>query len=84
MIYSILIGLSVVASIISALFSQWLMVICGAGLVFFFFSLQIGTIYHQYAEMAKLLAIHDKLLIAALKGMGYVFETGPGEDKSEE
>jgi hypothetical protein len=81
--YTIFIALSVFTAIAGAYFNNKLALVSGAGFAIIFLSLEIGIIIHQYSGMAKLVEIHNNLLVATLKAMGYEIE-GDINDKIDE
>jgi hypothetical protein len=81
--YIIFISLSVFTAIAGAYFDNRLALVSGAGFAVLFLSLEIGVIIHEYSGMAKLMQIHNNLLVATLKGLGFEIE-GDINDKIDE
>lgn len=73
-LYPVLIGLSLIVTNLGAYMEKQPILIAGLSAAMFFLSLQIGVILHQYRGMAKLLDIHNGLIIASLKAQGFEIE----------
>lgn len=73
-IYSTLIALGLIVAIVGVWYARWFVVSLGGGAALFFFSCELGVIIHQYQGMARLLEIHNGLIIASLKAQGYAIE----------
>ena len=56
----------------------------GAAWAVFFFALEVGLIIHQYMGLARLMAVHDKLLIASIKAQGFELEGVASLEEEEE
>ena len=81
--YTVFIALSVFTAIAGVYFDNRLALVAGAGFAVIFLSLEIGVIIHEYQGMAKLIEIHNNLLVATLKALGFEIE-GNINDKIEE
>ena len=73
-LYIVLIALGLIGAIAGAYLSNLLLLTGGAAWAVFWLALEIGLIIHQYRGMARLMAVHDKLIIASIKAQGFEVE----------
>jgi hypothetical protein len=73
-LYIGLILLGLLAAVAGAYLGNTLLLTGGAAWAAFWFALELGLIIHEYQGMARLMAVHDKLLIASIKAQGFELE----------
>ena len=73
-LYIVLIALGLIGAVAGAYLANFLLLTGGAAWAVFWLSLEIGLIIHQYQGMARLMAVHDKLIIASIKAQGFELE----------
>jgi hypothetical protein len=73
-LYIVLIALGLIGAVAGAYLTNSLLLTGGAAWAVFWLSLEIGLIIHQYQGMARLMAVHDKLIIASIKAQGFELE----------
>lgn len=69
-----LILLGLIGAVAGAYLANALLLTGGAAWAVFWLSLEVGLIIHQYRGMARLMAVHDKLIIASIKAQGFELE----------
>ena len=62
------------AAIAGAYYNNLLLTIGGAAWSVFWLAAEIGVVIHEYRAMARLMILHDKLLIASIKAQGFELE----------
>ena len=82
-LYIVLIALGLLGAVAGAYLGNVLLLTGGASWAIFFLALEIGLIIHQYRGMASLMAVHDKLLIATIKALGFELEGVADLEKEE-
>jgi hypothetical protein len=73
-LYIFLILLGLIAAVAGAYLGNTLLLTSGAAWAVFWFSLEVGLIIHEYQGMARLMAVHDKLIVASIKAQGFELE----------
>jgi hypothetical protein len=73
-LYVSLIGLGLLGAVAGAYLGNPLLLTGGAAWAVFFLSAEIGLILHEYQGMARLMAVHDKLIVASIKAQGFEIE----------
>jgi hypothetical protein len=73
-LYIALISLGLIGAVVGAYLGDLLLLTAGAAWAVFWLALEIGLIIHQYRGMARLMAVHDKLIIASIKAQGFELE----------
>lgn len=73
-LYIGLILLGLIGAVAGAYLGNTLLLTGGAAWAVFWFSLEVGLIIHEYRGMARLMAVHDKLIIASIKAQGFELE----------
>lgn len=73
-LYLFLIALGIIATIVGAFQFNLMLLVSGAGWAVFWLAAEIGLIVHEYRGMARLMAVHDKLLVASIRAQGFELE----------
>ena len=73
-LYVVLIALGLLGAVAGAYLGNILLLTGGAAWAVFWLALEIGLIIYEYRGMAQLMAVHDKLLIATIKALGFELE----------
>ena len=72
--YVVLIGVGLLAAVTGAYLGNLLLLTAGAAWALFFLALEIGLIINEYQGMARLMAVHDKLIVASIRAQGFEIE----------
>lgn len=73
-LYIALILLGLLGAIAGVYWHNLLIATIGVSWAIFFLALEIGLIIYEYQGMARLMAVHDKLIIASIKAQGFELE----------
>ena len=73
-LYIGLILLGLLGAVAGAYLGNTLLLTGGSAWAAFWLSLEVGLIIHQYQGMARLMVVHDKLIIASIKAQGFELE----------
>ena len=76
-LYSVLIFIAVANLVAGVWLENWKWAVGGFAAAFFFLSLQLGAIYHQYTGIVQLIQILNGLIVASLRAQGYEMEGTP-------
>ena len=82
-LYIVLIGLGLAGAVAGAYLGNPLLLTGGAAWAAFWLALEIGLIIHQYQGMARLMAVHDRLIIASIKAQGFELEGAAALEEEE-
>ena len=82
-LYIFLILLGLLGAIAGVYLKDFLIATVGAAWALFFFALEVGLIIHEYQGMARLMAVHDKLIIASIKAQGFELEGAASLEEEE-
>jgi hypothetical protein len=83
-LYIGLILLGLLGAIAGVYLHNLLIATVGAAWALFFFALEVGLIIYQYQGLARLMAVHDKLIIASIKAQGFELEGVASLEEEEE
>ncbi len=83
-LYVGLIGLGLIGTVAGVYLGNPLLTAAGAAWAVFWLALEIGLIIHEYRGMARLMAVHDKLIIASIKAQGFELEGVASLEEEEE